>query len=68
MISEKFKHGYPQKMMRLGFKINSSILFNRHVKISIPLAGGKGLSSHGNAEIEIVFKDSQSDETKACSG
>jgi len=40
-------------------------IVNESFDLSIPLAGEKGLSSHGNAIIEIVFKDSQSDETKA---
>ena len=40
-------------------------IINQSFDLPIPLAGGSGLSSHGNAMIEIVFKDSQSDETKA---
>ncbi len=52
------------KDLKAAIELATEIV-NESFDLSIPLAGGKGLSSHGNAIIEIVFKDSQSDETKA---
>jgi branched-chain amino acid transport system substrate-binding protein len=52
------------KDLKAAIELATEIV-NESFDLSIPLAGEKGLSSHGNAIIEIVFKDSQSDETKA---
>ncbi|HIJ56163.1 MAG TPA: ABC transporter substrate-binding protein [Deltaproteobacteria bacterium] len=52
------------KDLKAAIKLAAEII-NQSFDLSIPLAGGKGLSTHGNAVIEIVFKDSQSDEATA---
>ena len=52
------------KDLKAAIELAAEII-NQSFDLSIPLAGEKGLSAHGNAAIEIVFKDSQSDETKA---
>jgi branched-chain amino acid transport system substrate-binding protein len=40
-------------------------VINQSFEIPIPLAKSKGLPSHENARIEIIYKDSQGDETRA---
>ncbi len=52
------------KDLKAAIELAAEII-NQSFDLSIPLAGEKGLSAHGNAVIEIVFKDSQSDEAKA---
>lgn len=51
------------KDLKAAIELAAEII-NQSFDLSIPLAGEKGLSAHG-AVIEIVFKDSQSDETTA---
>ena len=43
-------------------------IVNRSFDIPIPLAKEEGLSAHGRAEIQIIYKDSQSDPNRAAKG
>lgn len=50
--------------MKAGLELAADII-NNFFYYSIPLADSKGLRSFGDANIKIIFKDSQSDENKA---
>lgn len=52
------------KDMKAAVELAAEII-NQSFDLPLPLAKGKGLPAHGNVKIEIVYKDSQSDETKA---
>jgi branched-chain amino acid transport system substrate-binding protein len=50
--------------MRAALELAVTII-NQPIDLPIPLAKGKGLPAHGNAPIEIIYQDSQNDETTA---
>ena len=50
--------------LKAGAELAKEII-NRSFDFTIPLAKGQGLSSHGGAEIQIIYKDSQSNPSQA---
>lgn len=50
--------------IRDGIELAVSVINKRH-DLSMPLAGGEGLPGLKNAKIQIVFKDSETDEKRA---
>ena len=50
--------------LKAGVELATEII-NRSFDIPIPLAKEEGLSFHGGAEIQIIYKDSQSDPNQA---
>jgi branched-chain amino acid transport system substrate-binding protein len=50
--------------MRAAMELAVTII-NQPIDLPIPLARGKGLPAHGNAPLEIIYNDSQNDETTA---
>ena len=50
--------------IRAALELATEII-NQPFDLQIPMAGGKGLTAHGGAPIEIIYKDSENDEAIA---